>query len=211
MLTEEQIIEGCKNFQRNAQKDLYKKYAPVLRGICYRYMQSKFDAEDVLHESFIKIFKSIKQYSGKGSFEGWLKRIVTNTAIDTCKKRIRQDSFEDLTSFKITMDDDDENENGNYDFHENEVSGDSDIKMIILNSNVSSDEIMEVVQQLPDGYRMVFNLHVIEEYQHKEIANMLGVDVNTSKSQLSRAKKLLQKKLYELAKMKLKNRKGDFK
>lgn len=196
MLSEEQIIEGCRKYRKSAQKALYEKYSPVLRPICLRYMHSRFDAEDVLHECFIKIFTSFRQYQGKGSFEGWLKRIVINTSINQCKQRMKSLHHEDVTEMKIAAEDEDKSA------LEVDIREDTDERMIIMNSGLSKDDILDAISHLPDGYRVVFNLYVLEDYAHKEISDMMNIDVNTSKSQLSRARKLLQKKLYELARSK---------
>lgn len=176
---EREIIEGCLKNNRRAQKTLYQTYASRFLGICLRYAKDRQEAEDVLQEGFVKIFNRIGQYSGTGSFEGWLKRIMINTAITNYRqnlKRYNQVAVESLPE------------------EDTEVGADD--------FEYTYEELLRVVQSLPAGYRMVFNLFAIEGYQHKEIAEMLGIDVATSKSQYSRARKLLQKKLLE---MKLKN------
>jgi len=172
---EREIIDGCLKNNRRSQKSLYQAYASKFLGICLRYAKDKQEAEDVLQEGFIKIFNRIGQYSGSGSFEGWMKRIIVNTAITNYRqnlKRYNQVQVENLPE--------DETEIRAEDFE------------------YTYEELLKVVQSLPTGYRMVFNLFAIEGYQHKEIAELLDIDIATSKSQYSRARKLLQKKLLEL-------------
>lgn len=179
MFTEEQIIEGCLKNDRNAQRVLYDRYAPLMLGICMRYAQDKAEAEDVLQEGFVKVFLRIKQYKKKGSFEGWLKRIIINTAISNYRKNLKHYYHSELGDVS----------EGYY-------------KTKFPNSDFTKDELLAVIRELPKGYRIVFNLYAIEGYKHKEIADMLDIDTTTSKSQYSRARKLLQKKLKELSKEK---------
>jgi len=171
---EREIIDGCLKNNRKAQKALYQAYASKFLGICLRYAKERQEAEDVLQEGFIKIFNRIGQYSGSGSFEGWLKRIIINTAITNYRQNLKRYN-------QVPVDNLPENET--------EVKAED--------FEYTYQELLKVVQTLPNGYRMVFNLFAIEGYQHKEIAEMLEIDVATSKSQYSRARKLLQKKLIE--------------
>ena len=195
MWTEDSVIAGCRKFEKSAQKALYEKYVTVFRAICKRYTSDVDEANDLLHDCFIKIFMNINQYTGIGSFEGWLKRIIINAAISRCKaNKIKMqhyniDDIEEPISYEAeTLDPIEEN---------------NDVKTTIMNTDFSKEEILYAVNQLPDGYRLVFNLYVFENYKHKEIAEELNIDMNTSKSQLSRARKLLQKKLMELCKNKI--------
>ena len=170
MSTEEQLIQECKKNKRKARNKLYKLYASKLLGICLRYTSNKSEAEDVLHDSFIKIFTKIDQYSGKGSFEGWMKRIVSNTAIqylrDNAKSRLifYQNNIEEI--------------------HLPEEEGEI--------PTVDAKELMRIIQLLPDGYRIIFNMYVLEEMSHREIAKTLDISEGTSKSQLYRAKRYLR-------------------
>jgi len=189
MLSESQIIDGCRKYNRRAQKELYLKYAPLLRGISIRYSRNYSEAEDILQDGFLKIFSNIKQYSGKGSFEGWMKRIVINTAINHYNQSIR-DSHYDIDEIKETDIDNDETDNN------------EDIRGAVTNTEFTREDILNVVNELPDGYRMVFNLYVMEDLTHKKIAEMLDISESTSKSQLSRARKIIQKKLFDLSKNK---------
>jgi RNA polymerase sigma-70 factor (ECF subfamily) len=175
-LNEEKLIEACKQNKRKARNRLYNLYANQFLGICLRYTRNKTEAEDVLHDSFIKIFTKIDQYTGKGSFEGWMKRIVTNTAIQVIRDRIKD---------RKIFDENKEFENdANYVEEQNE-----DLPRL------DATELMQIIQDLPDGYRAVFNMFVFEEIGHKEIADILGISEGTSKSQYFRAKQLLRKEI----------------
>lgn len=168
--TEADLIRGCQKGSRIHQQALYRQYYRKMLGVCMRYTNQQEDAEDVLQEAFIKIFKHIKGFRGKGSFEGWIRRIMVHTAIEHYRKRSRY--------FMVEID------------HASEVELSADQL-----SDMSRDEILEMIQTLPVGYRTVFNLYAIEGYPHKEIAEMLGISIGTSKSQFSRAKALLKEKM----------------
>jgi RNA polymerase sigma factor (sigma-70 family) len=182
MMTEQQIIEGCARHDRKSQKALYDKHSRFLLGICLRYAADKAEAEDILQESFLKIFFNIKDYSGTGSFIGWLRKVAVNTAITHYHKNLK---------FRYHL------EIEEYVSIETGVSSFED-------DFFTADELYKVMNELPPGYRMVFNLYAVEGYKHKEIADMLGIDTNTSKSQYSRAKAALRDKLEELGKLKSK-------
>ena len=178
-MDEIELIQKCKNKDKRAQKYLYDKYASTLLGICVRYSNSINEAEDILQDGFIKIFFNIDKYEGKGSFEGWLKRIVINTAITYYHRNLKHKYHYDVSEIQELK------------IKHNEYGM----------SEFTKEELLKVIQSLPDGYRMVFNLYAIEGYKHKEIAQMLSIDLNTSKSQYHRARKLLQKKLQDLKKI----------
>ena len=180
MQGEELLIKRCINRERKAQKLMYEKYSSLLLGVCMRYTKDIFEAEDILQEGFIKVFTRIKQYEGKGSFIGWLRKIMVNTAITYYHKNIRYKNQQDLSEIE-------------------EIIG---VEDAFLQFDFTHEELLNTIQDLPSGYKMVFNLYAIEGYKHKEIAEMLGIDENTSKSQYSRARKLIQKKLEELSKTK---------
>ncbi len=180
MLSEQQIIEGCLKNNRKTQKLLYEMYASKFLGMCMRYAKDKQEAEDILQDGFLKIFGRISQFSGIGSFEGWMKRIIINTAITNYRQNLKH-------YYKQSIDDVNE----------------TDFEITSVEQEYSLEELLKVVQDLPPGYRMVFNMFAIEGFQHKEIAQMMGVDVTTSKSQYSRARKLLRSKLAELKKEKI--------
>jgi RNA polymerase sigma factor (sigma-70 family) len=180
MVNELQIIEGCAKHDRKAQQLLYDKYSRLLLGVCMRYAEDKAEAEDILQESFLKIFFNIKDFSGTGSFAGWLRKVAVNTAITHYHKNLKYRYHIEIEEYVSV-------ETGVNSFEE---------------SFYSSEELYMVMNELPAGYRMVFNLYAVEGYKHKEIAEMLGIDTNTSKSQYSRAKAVLREKLDKLGKLK---------
>jgi RNA polymerase sigma-70 factor (ECF subfamily) len=174
----EQLIERCINNDVVAQELLYRRYASKMFGVCLRYASNKMEAEDILQEGFIKVFANLKNYRGEGSFEGWIRKTMVNTAINHYRKNLRYFQNIDIESVDI-----------HDTFDKNGLS------------SLTEEELLKLVQELPQGYRMVFNLYVIEGYSHKEIAEQLNISENTSKSQLSRARGVLQakvKKLYNI-------------
>lgn len=175
---EVKLIEGCLAGKRKAQSELYTRFAPMLYGVCLRYASSRFEAQDMLQEGFIKIFTALSSYESKGSFEGWMKRIVINNALNNIRSKSKQPLFTDFSEVENLPD---------------APSGDEEIVQ-----PPDKETMLRLVQELPQGYRMVFNLYVFEDYSHKDIAEMAGISENTSKTQLMRARNLLQKKLSEL-------------
>lgn len=171
-MTEKELIDGCVSGDSLAQRHLYKRFSSLVYGICMRYAKNKMEAEDVMQEAFIKIFRYLKDFSGQGSFEGWVRRVAVNTAITNYRKNLKT-RYEDEV---------DERTNNDY-------------TVVDYDVEYTMEELLSCVQKLPDGYRTVFNLYVVEGFKHKEISEMLGIDTNTSKSQLSRAKAQLQKAL----------------
>ncbi|MEP7168442.1 MAG: sigma-70 family RNA polymerase sigma factor [Bacteroidota bacterium] len=175
-MQDDELIAGCLNGSNHHFNELYEKYAYSLYGICLRYSKDKDEAKDVLQDGFIKVFTQWKTFDiNKGSFEGWLKRIFVNQAIDCYrKKKILLNSLpaEDLSD---ELPNDYDNEEYEFDFSQEELRG--------------------MIQQLPDGYRTVFNMFVIENMGHKEIASMLGISENTSKTQFFKSRKLLREKI----------------
>lgn len=176
MNIEEELIARCLKRDRKAQKMLYDKYSSIMMGLCRRYSNDKSTAEDILQEGFIKVFLHMKSFSGKGSFTGWIKRIMINTAISYYHKHIKTSWHDELDSAR-----------GIDDGHDS-----------VNELDYSYEELLKVIGELPHGFRMVFNLYAIEGYKHREIAEMLGIDTGTSKSQYSRARKIIQEKLAEL-------------
>lgn len=176
-----EIIDGCKRQKRKYQDKLYEQYASMLYGICLRYTRNQFDAEDVLQEGFVKIYKNIHTYSQDRSFEGWIRRIMINTAITHYRRNLKHAYHDDVDEA-------------------HDLSGNLGPDQ---GAEYTKEELMEVINRLPAGYKMVFNLYVVEGFKHKEIAEQLDIDINTSKSQLSRAKKYLQRELLEMSKIKL--------
>lgn len=162
--SEQDIIQGCIKQDRYFQKYLYDCFASRMLGVCMRYAKDKAEAEDMLQEGFVKVFQNISRFEFKGSFEGWIRRIMVFTAINYYKYRARK--FQEDLDVEY------------YDAPYNDN----------IIDQISAKEIMALVQQLPDGYRLIFNLFAIEGYSHKEIADQLGIAVGTSKSQYARAR-----------------------
>jgi len=180
MMNEQHIIEGCLKHNRKAQGMLWEQYSGYLLGVCMRYATDRPEAEDMLQEAFLKIFFNLGEYSGTGSFKGWLRKVTVNTAITYYHKNLRHKHHTDIEEY-VTV------ETGTGGFEEDFCT---------------AEDLLRVLNELSPGYRMVFNLYTIEGYKHQEIAEMLGIDVNTSKSQYSRARAILRKKLAELARLK---------
>ncbi len=172
---EKEIIGRCIMGDRKAQTLLYKKHSPKMFGICMRYAKNNTDAEDILQEGFIKVFRYLNDYRGDGSFEGWMRRIMITTSLNFYKKKNLLKNDIDLDRLKINLS--------------------SSPEAI---SNMTMDELLTLIQKLPTGYRTVFNLNTIEGYTHQEISELLNISINTSKSQLSRAKSSLKSKLAKL-------------
>lgn len=179
-MNEQNIIEGCRKHDRKAQQQLWKQYSGYLLGVCMRYASDRPEAEDMLQEAFLKIFFNLGDFSGTGSFKGWLRKVTVNTAITWYHRNLRYKHHSDIEEY-VTV------ETGTEGFEDDFCT---------------AEDLYKVLNELSPGYRMVFNLYTIEGYRHHEIAEMLGIDVNTSKSQYSRARAILRKKLGELAMMK---------
>jgi RNA polymerase sigma factor (sigma-70 family) len=154
-----------------AQSEIYKLYAAVLFGISLKYSRNYQDAEDTLQDSFLIIFDKIKQYNNKGSFEGWLKRIVINTALQKYRKKNHLQLIKEVSDTEEVVE---------VDFED---------------THLDIGFLLKLVQELPDKYRLVFNLYVLDSYSHREISKMLNISEGTSKSNLSRARKKLKEKL----------------
>lgn len=163
------LIKECQENNTQAQAKLYELFAPKLYAVCYKYSRNQTEAEDTLHDGFITILNKIEQYQHKGSFEGWMKRIMINTALE----KYRKEKVFPLISEEI----------------------EDSVEIEIDEENTSIDELLTCIQQLPNRYRLVFNLYVLDGYSHKEIAQMLEISEGTSKSNLSRAKVILKKAL----------------
>ena len=169
MFIEEKIIADCISGKRSAQRLLYNKYANVLFSICLRYAINKDEAEDILQEGFLKIFMNLKSYRNEGSFEGWMKKIIVNTAISTVRSNTRTFSLDTINEIP----EENEEDSGEYIIH--------------------PSKLLEILNLLPVQLRIVFNLYAIEEYTHKEISEMLEVSESTSRTNLFRARKMLSK------------------
>ena len=168
------LMEGCKAGDRKMQEMLYKQTASKMLAVCMRYAKDRMEAEDVLQMGYIKIFQKIREYRGEGSFEGWIRRIMVNTAIESYRKNLRSLSI-------VPIEDAYEQPAQGFDF-----------------SSLGMQDLMGVIQKLADGYRMVFNMYIIEGYSHKEIAETLGISEGASKSQLSRARAILQQEIIKM-------------
>lgn len=175
-LTEKDLIDGCLKGDRTSQKDLFNMYAAKMLAVCRRYARHSAEAEDMCQEGFVRVFTSLDKYKNKGSFEGWIRKIMVNTSL----KKISKKSFQN-------------EQIGIEDYQENE----SMISPEVFNK-LSVDDLLRLVDELPDGYKIVFNLYAIEGYSHKEIAEVLQIEVSTSRSQLVKARRMLQKKIEEL-------------
>ena len=156
------------------QEALYKQTASKMMAVCMRYAKDRMEAEDVLQLGYIKIFQKVKDYRGDGSFEGWIRRVMVNTAIESYRKNLR-------TLNVVPIEDAYEQPSTGFDF-----------------SRLGMQDLMKVIQKLADGYRMVFNMYIIEGYSHKEIAETLGISEGASKSQLSRARAILKEEILKM-------------
>lgn len=169
----DKIINDCQKGDRQAQKTLYELFAPKMFAICLRYNRNRMEAEDLLHEGFIKVFTKIEQFKGTGHIEAWIRRLMVNTILEEFrnKKKLRLVEMEDLPTNII--DEEDENNDKTPDL----------------------DQIMQLITNLPEKYRMVFNLYVVEGFSHEDIAKEMGISVGTSKSNLSRARQWLKSRI----------------
>lgn len=167
-LTESELIENCMTGNRLCQEVFYKKFASKMFGICLGYVNSRDKAKDVLQDGFIKIFASLKNYKGIGSLEGWVRRIIVNTAIDYYRKDLK-----DMRNVNV------------------EKAHQVEVETSVL-ERMHAREVLDLIHKLPEGARIIFNLHVVEGYNHNEIAKMLGISEGTSKSQFSRARSILK-------------------
>jgi RNA polymerase sigma factor (sigma-70 family) len=171
---ETDLIEACKKQNPRAQRIIYDRYASSLLGLCRRYVHGELEAEDVMIKGFMKVFSKIELFEGKGSFEGWMKRIMINEALTYIRKHKSMYLATDIETAEREPD---------YDK---------------ISTELEAQDLLKMVDELPSGYRTIFNLYAIEGYAHKEIAELLGINENTSKSQLSRARMHLQKKIMDM-------------
>jgi RNA polymerase sigma factor (sigma-70 family) len=170
---EKDWIEGCKRQNREAQHALYAFFSGKMYTLCCRYIKDKMEAEDVLVMAFTKIFERIDQYKNEGSFEGWIRRVMVNESLSYLRRNKNMYLETDIEAADREPD---------YDR---------------IESQLEAEDLMKLIASLPTGYRIVFNLYAVDGYSHQEIADQLGISENTSKSQLSRARVFLQKKLLE--------------
>jgi RNA polymerase sigma factor (sigma-70 family) len=172
-VTELEIIKGCIQNDRQCQRALFERYSGLMLSVCRRYTRHEMEAEDILQDALIKVFKNIEKFKFEGSFEGWVRRIVVNTALKNYKKSSVQKEQIGLESYQ---------------------EGSMEPKAI---ANLGEEELMNLIAKMPDGYRIVFNLYIIEGYSHREIAERLEIKESTSRSQLVKARRLLQEMLIE--------------
>ncbi len=169
-----QLILDCQNNEPKAQEQLYRLFSSKVFSICLKYSRNYEEAQDNLQDGFLLIFKKINQFNFKGSFEGWAKRVVTNHILQQYRSAVVFEVIKDNTTEEISL----------------EIDSEEDISM---------DYLLKIIQELPDRYRLVFNLYVLDGYSHKEIASMLEISQGTSKSNLARAKMILKEKIDKTA------------
>jgi RNA polymerase sigma factor (sigma-70 family) len=169
-----ELITDCKAGKREAQAKLYRLFSPILFGVCKRYARDTSEAEDFLHEGFMIIFSKIDQFAFKGSFEGWMKRIMVNLALERYRTRYRMHTVEDIVVY--------ESRSINEDVY----------------GEINAKQLLEYISELSPRYKMVFNLYAIDGFTHKEIAEQMGINEGTSKSNLNRARKILQDKVEQM-------------
>nr|WP_068890085.1 RNA polymerase sigma factor [Pedobacter panaciterrae] len=169
-----ELLEGCKAGNRKMQEALYRQTAPKMLVVCMRYAKDKMEAEDVLQMGYIKIFQKINEYRGDGAFEGWIRKVMVNTAIESYRKNLRSMNV-------VPIEDAYDQPSTGFDF-----------------SRLGMQDLLKVIQKLADGYRVVFNMYIIEGYSHKEIAETLGISEGASKSQLSRARAILKEEIIKM-------------
>lgn len=174
------IVRGCINGEKDSQKILYERYYSTMMGVCYRYARDRDEAKDLLHDGFLKIFRSLHKFNFSGSLEGWMRRLMINAAIDHYRKVKNLYSLTEINASKIASEE--EEDDGFY-------------------SSFSPQLVMEAVQNLSPAYRTVFNLYAVEGYSHKDIAEKLNISIGTSKSNYAKARLNLMKQLS--AKLKL--------
>ena len=178
-MTDNELINGCIREDESYQRELFRRYSGKMLGVSQRYARNTMDAEDIVQDAFIKVFDKIKQFKMEGSFEGWIRKIVVNTAL---KKYtiIRYDK--EVSGFELN----DRNESATE---------------ATAFSHITEKELLVLINNLPDGYRLVFNLYVIEGYQHEEIAEMLHIQPGTSRSQLVKARNMLKNQILQMQKV----------
>jgi len=182
MLEEEEIIKGCRKFEAPSQQALYTLYRQKMYGVCLRYITDKDEAKDILQDGFIKIFTQFNQYKGNGALEGWLRRVIVNTALMHLRKKKR------LLFTPLSED--------SSDFNDNQVEEES---LSITDIDFTEEELLACINLLPNDFKVVFNLFCMEDYSHKEIADLLLINENTSRSRLRRARQVLQSHLIKMA------------
>lgn len=171
-----EILGACKQGDSHAQKRLYEQTKGKMFAVCLRYTGSRSDAEDVLQEGYMKVFRDLHQYTGEGVFEGWMRKVIVNTALQFLRKQKRMPNSVNLDDHAFHME------------YQDDFEDDS------LSKN-RTEELIKLMQKMPDGFRTVLNLYILEGYSHQEISEICGISIGTSKSQLNRAKSYLRKQL----------------
>ena len=176
-MTEQEIIYGCIRQNKQCQRLLFDQYAGKFMSICLRYANDQMEAEDMMQEGFIAIFKNIEQYKNEGVFGAWMRRVVVNAALNILRKnRIQFVDVDEVHQHYLPI-------------------------QVYSYSDLGEDDILKLINNLPKGYKLVFNLHVIEGFSHEEIGKMLDIETSTSRSQLVKARKMLQTQILELQKI----------
>jgi len=187
-MEEQELLNKCFKNNETALTELYKRFSSKMYGLCLRYAKNKMDAQDLLHDGFVKVLEGIKTFRSEGSLEGWLKKIMINTAINFYKKKYAVIFYDIEEADENVIFDDD------------------------LISKFSANDLLSVIQELPEGYRLVFNLFAIEGYKHNEIAEILNISENTSKTQLMKARCILMNKIkkFDFEESKMNSKKKEF-
>lgn len=173
-ISETDLIRGCIDGDRRVQEELYRRFSPKMFAVCIRYAGNTDDAQDILQDGFVKVYKNLAKFRGEGSFEGWIRRIIVNTAIEHLRRKTYLKPIAEKEENTLPY------------------------KEITVLDKLGEKDIMELVKQLSPGYRTVFNMYVVEGYTHREIGDILGISEGTSKSQLARARVILQDKVVNL-------------
>ncbi len=173
-LSLDQLIENCKSNDTKAQSELYKLFSSKLFTVCLKYSRNYAEAEDNLQDAFLTIFNKIEQYKNKGSFEGWLKRVTVNTVL----QQYRKEKVFDIVNETLV----------------------DEVEVEIDEDDLSIDYLLKIIQHLPDRYRLVFNMYVLDGYSHKDIADLLEINIGTSKSNLARARQILKQTIEDYKK-----------
>ena len=177
-----ELITGCQSGKRKAQEMLYQLFASKMLGVCMRYATDKMEAEDMLQNGFIKVFGKIKDYRGEGAFEGWVRRIMVHAAIEYYRKNHKMMQLVDMG-----------------------LAGEEQSVHAVAANSLEAKDLLAMIQTLPPGYKLVFNLYALEGYAHKEIAAMLGISEGASKSQLSRARTILKEMVVKAERLNYEN------
>lgn len=206
MIPLEDIVKGCRSYNKTHQRLLYIKYASQMRCICFRYVRNQSDIEDLIHDGFIKVFMKIKQYSGKGSFEGWMKKIFINTVFQYNIKQKKRKSLFFNKDYKFFENETDWNYSENYSYRDqkNETSAFYANEHEVYNiRDLTEFEILETIRRIPENLRIVFYFYCYEGFSHKEISEILHINVVTSRKRLMKARYFIRKELNNLCSLRI--------